>query len=240
LHDAAQLAAEAGVSLAADSPGTTPKPTEVDAMVKDALDRNLPGDAYTFSVAIPGQSAVPEYNIQVRVSEPFHASIAALTFTLGAAAAAKLGGSAASTLPPPSTPTPTPTPTPRPTPSPTAIPTSTPKPTPTPRISVTVSGVFYPASYLARNGWTCSTAAVGCYAPRLKYSFASGWSSAYFDTDGVNVGIGALAGADETHDYSVTVQWRSGVREVVHVIVTWPLDGRPYASSPYSRTVTRP
>ena len=130
LHDAAQLAAEAGVSLAADSPGTTPKPTEVDAMVKDALDRNLPGDAYTFSVAIPGQSAVPEYNIQVRVSEPFHASIAALTFTVGADAAAMLGAapSAVPSLPPPTlTPTPTPTAAPTATPAPTVSPSPVPQ-----------------------------------------------------------------------------------------------------------------
>lgn len=135
IRNAAQLAAEAAVSLAADSTGRSqPSAQSVRDIVREALDRNLPGESFTHSVTAPFRSELSTYNVKVSVTKPFRASIQAVTFTIGADAAAKLGEASTVALSPPPTPpptsrqSPTPTPTASPTPGPAATPTATPRP----------------------------------------------------------------------------------------------------------------
>ncbi len=118
LRNAAQLAAEAGVSLAADSPGRPPADRAVRDMVAQALARNLPGERYEFQVDIPFRADIPDYNLRVRVSKAFAASIQRISFPIVLEAAARLGRAEEPPVAPAPTPTPTLTPTPAPRPMP--------------------------------------------------------------------------------------------------------------------------
>lgn len=92
IRNAAQLAAEAAVSLAADRPGKSqPTDAEFRGIVAEALSRNLPGEVYTHTVAIPFRSDVTTFNVKVHVARRFTSSIAQIGFDIGADAAAKLG-----------------------------------------------------------------------------------------------------------------------------------------------------
>lgn len=135
IRNAAQLAAEAAVSLAADQPGRSqPKDAEIRGVVAEALSRNLPGETYSYDVAIPFRPELTTFNVKVSVTKPFRSSIGAVRFTIGADGAAKLGEATAAGSPPPPTPTPGSTPTPSSTP----LPTPTPTPTPVPEVAVCI------------------------------------------------------------------------------------------------------
>lgn len=93
IRNAAQTAAEAAVSLAADQPGRSrPSDREIRDMVAEALRRNLPGETYTHGVVVPFDAALTTFNLRVSVAKEFRASIQALRFSIGADGAAKLGG----------------------------------------------------------------------------------------------------------------------------------------------------
>lgn len=188
IRNAAQLAAEAAVSLAADSPGgSRPKDADVRGIVAEALQRNLPGEGYEADVVMPFRTDITTFNVKVNVQKEFRASIAAVRFRIGADAAAMLG--AAASAPPGSAP-PVPTATPSPTPAPSATPTPTPRPTATPtptpaRVPVYVAvcidgfdgGDYYGSSWRGRflGGTNVLTApAYRGGTPTLGLSFASG------------------------------------------------------------------
>lgn len=98
LRNAAQLAAEAGVSLAGEGGSAaggrtiTPTPREVRDIVAEALRRNLPDETYDFIVDAPFRTGAGAYTVRVRVTKPFVGSIERVRFTIRAEAAARLGG----------------------------------------------------------------------------------------------------------------------------------------------------
>lgn len=164
IRNAAQLAAEAAVSLAADAPGgSQPSARAVRDIVKESLDRNLPGESFTHSVTAPFRSELSTYNVKVSVTKPFRASVQAVTFNIGADGAAKLGEGSTGTLPPPPTPTPVPTPTARPTPSPTPSPTASPAPSARPTATPTL--VATPTPRPPVPVWVCADAFDGTQYP---------------------------------------------------------------------------
>lgn len=96
IRNAAQLAAEAAVSLAADQPGRSqPRDAEIRGIIADALSRNLPGETYTYDVTMPFRADIATFNLKVRVSKRFTSSIGRIGFDIGADAAAKLSQAAA-------------------------------------------------------------------------------------------------------------------------------------------------
>lgn len=108
LRNAAQLAAEAGVSLAGENGSaaggrtTTPTPREVRDIVAEALRRNLPGETYDFFVDAPFRPGIGAYSVRVRLAKPFVGSIERVRFTIRAEGAARLGGADAARSPLPS------------------------------------------------------------------------------------------------------------------------------------------
>ncbi len=247
IRNAAQLAAEAAVSLAADQPGNSqPKDADVRGIVAEALQRNLPGEGYVADVVIPFRTDIPTFNVKVSVTKLFRASINAVSFRIGADGAAKLGDApsvatpgATRTPPPAPTATPTPSPTARPTASPTPSPTPTPAPTATPRVAVSISGLFYTDASLGSSYYAaCRTPSVGCFYPVVNYTWPPGTSDVRYFTDG-RPGIHLYTSPGEAHVYRVDFTYFGGRVERISVPVTWPLNGTPYRSSAYSVTVSR-
>lgn len=246
IRNAAQLAAEAAVSLAADTPGRSqPNDQKIRDIVKEALDRNLPGETFSHSVTMPFRTDITTFNVKVSVTKPFRASVQSVGFTIGADGAAKLGDAsslavtgASQTPAPAPSPTPAPTPTAQPTPSPTAA-TPSPSPSPTPRLSVTISSLYYTAATLGASYYTaCPTPSLGCYRPTVRLTYPPGAHGSSYYTDG-QPGIGFYTPAGETHVYRVDFGYPGGRKESISVPITWPLNGSAYRSTSYSVTVTR-
>lgn len=113
--NAARLAAEAAVSLAADPTGRDPSPAAAQRVVAESLRRNLPGESYSFDVVSPAGQRLSTYSARVHVEKAFVSTIQRVRFLITVDAAARL------TEPPP-TPVPTAPPTPSPAPTPSAAP----------------------------------------------------------------------------------------------------------------------
>ncbi len=104
LRNAAQLAAEAGVARVAESPGlelSRGGEETVRRVVAEALRRNL-GVTPRFTVTMPFRTDIPNFNLKVRVEQPFEASIQRVRFTIAGEGAAQLGQLPSPSPPPPS------------------------------------------------------------------------------------------------------------------------------------------
>jgi Flp pilus assembly protein TadG len=147
IRNAAQLAAEAAVSLAGDQPGrSAPNATQIRDIVAEALTRNLAGEAYAYDVANPFRTDLTQFNVKVSVTKPFRSSIGGVGFTIGAEAAALLSDP---TAVPSGAPTPPPTPpgTPAPSPAGTPIPTASPTPSPVLSVRLCVDALYLGSSF---------------------------------------------------------------------------------------------
>jgi len=123
LTGAAQLAAEAAVSLAADGRGmvaapagvggaaagiggagapAVPTAAQVRDMAKDAVLRNLPERGVSVSASIVSRPGGEPFTVRVRVEKEFVSSIQRIVFTIAGEASAQLGQSASAVAPSPS------------------------------------------------------------------------------------------------------------------------------------------